>query len=85
VIVAVSLCASAVVIVRLEETGKNLVLKKSDVALVTLGALVILYTFMCDHSVLEAGKTPPPFGWGLFTLGECMGLAGFGMFLSRNK
>ncbi len=83
VIVALSLCISAVVIVHLDERGHLFKLKKIDVAWVAFGALVILYTFMADYKILEAGENPPPYRWGFFVLGEAIGIIAFMKMLLR--
>lgn len=82
-IVALSLCVAAVTIVFLDERGKAFVLKPSDVALVTAGACIILYTFMADSAALEAGRMPPPYRWGLFWCGELLGIFAFLLMLKR--
>ncbi len=83
VIVALSLCISAVVLVHLGERGHIFKLKKIDVAWVTFGALIILYTFMADYKILEAGENPPPYRWGTFFIGEAIGIIAFVKMLLR--
>lgn len=83
VVVALSLCIAAVILVRREEEGGALALRKTDVALVTAGACVILYTFMVDAAVLQAGGLPPPYRWVTFWIGEGIGIFGFARFLRR--
>jgi len=82
-IVAASLCAASIVIVHMEERGLVFHARFLDIAGVTAGALVILYTFMVDAPLIEAGRKPPPFRWGLFFLGEAMGASMFIRMLKR--
>lgn len=84
-IVAATLCAASVIIIRLGETGVRLVPKWHDVALATSGVLTILYAFMSDSAVLTAGKPPPPFKWVLFGLGETLAVAALARFLTRAR
>ncbi len=83
VVVALSLCISAAIIVRRGEEGKELPLKATDVALVTAGAVLILYTFMVDAPILQAGGLPPPYRWGTFWFGEAIGILAFARMLRR--
>jgi len=84
VIVAFSLCMSAVLIIHRMETGWKPSLKKMDIFWIALGAGIILYTFMADAKIIEAGATPPPYRWRLFAIGEGIGLAAFaGLMLRR--
>ena len=83
VIVALSLCVSAAVIVRFDKRGHSFALRARDVAWVTAGACIILYTFMADFRILEAGNTPPPYRWGTFWVGELIGIAAFVTMLRR--
>lgn len=83
VLVGVSLCASAMVIVRLDERGHVFKLKPLDVAWVTLGAFIIFYTFMIDSPIIEAGKHPPPYRWSIFFIGEAVGIAAFTRMVIR--
>jgi hypothetical protein len=84
VIVAFSLCVSALIIIKLDALAKPLILKWHDVVLLASGAVVILYTFMTDSSLLEAGMIPPPFRWWIFSIGELLGIIAFIFFLNRN-
>ncbi len=84
-IVAASLCASSVIIIRLEEAGARLVPKWLDAELAAAGVLMILYAFMSDSEVLNAGKQPPPFKWGIFGLGEFLAVAAFARLLIRAR
>lgn len=83
-IVAVSLCVSAAVIVWLDGRGKVFHCKPLDVALVAIGAGIILYTFMADASVIDAGQNPPPYRWTLFWAGELLGVFAFVRMLKRD-
>jgi len=84
VIVAFSLCMSAVLIIHRMEKGWTPPLKKTDIFWIALGAGIILYTFMADAKIIEAGATPPPYRWRLFATGEGIGLAAFaGLMLRR--
>ncbi|MBI3580657.1 MAG: hypothetical protein HY098_01010 [Nitrospinae bacterium] len=82
-IVAASLCAASVIIIRREEAGEPPVPKWHDAALTTLGVLMILYAFMSDSEVLRAGKLPPPFKWGIFGLGEALAVVALARLLVR--
>ncbi len=85
VIVAFSLCISAVVIVRFDERNRIFILKATDVIWITLGALIIFYTFMADYKILEAGMNPPPYRWGVFFIGEIIGIIAFARMLLRKQ
>lgn len=80
-IVAASLCVSAVIVVKREGTLPSV--EPADVALLCLGAFVILYTFMADAPIIEAGRMPPPYRWGIFFAGEFLGIGAFIMLLKR--
>ncbi len=83
VIVAISLCMSAVLIIRRVEKGWKPLLKKLDIFWIALGAGIILYTFMADAKIIEAGMAPPPYRWLLFAIGEGIGLTAFAGLLLR--
>ena len=76
-IVAFSLCGSGIAIVYMQQRGQRLRAKPSDVALICLGAAFILYTFMVDAPLVEAGKALPLYRWWLFFTGEFIGVAAF--------
>lgn len=82
-IVAFSLCASAIVIVRQLEKGWRPVLKPFDIVWVTIGAVIILYTFMADSPLIEQGQMPPPFRWLWFFAGEGIGIIAFVRMMLR--
>lgn len=82
-IVSISMCTAAVIIVRRDEAGQTLILKPLDITAVTLGALIILYTYMSDAAIITAGQMPPPYRWGVFWIGEIVGVAAFINMLLR--
>jgi hypothetical protein len=82
-IVAATLCAASVIIIRRGEAGASLVPKWRDAAPAITGVLMILYAFMSDSAVLMAGKPPPPFKWGLFGLGETLAVVALARFLTK--
>ena len=84
-IVAASLCAAAITIVYLRERGARFTARLSDVALVSAGAAVILYTFMIDAPLIEAGGPPPDYRWTLFFAGKVIGWAAFVRMVTRGK
>ncbi|GMT42197.1 MAG: hypothetical protein IEMM0002_0608 [bacterium] len=85
VIVAFSLCASALIIVCFEGRGYRFRATSLDAVWVIVGALIILYTFTADAPLLEAGLDPPGYRWPVFFLGELVGIAAFGRMLSRRE
>jgi len=84
-IVAASLCGASIAIVYLQERGRRFTASLPDIALVCVGASLILYTFMVDAPLIEAGKPPPDYRWTLFFAGEIIGWAAFVRMVIRGK
>lgn len=82
-IVSISMCAAALIIVRRCEVDRAPPLKPLDVIGVTVGAVLILYTYMADAAVITAGQMPPPYRWGIFWIGEIACIAAFINLLAR--
>ncbi len=82
-IVAISMCAAALMIVRRDEAGNAPNPKPLEIFCVSAGALIILYTYMADAAVITAGQMPPPYRWGVFWTGEILGIAAFITMLLR--
>lgn len=82
-IVAASLCAASVAIVYLRERGRVFAASAPDIALLCIGAALILYTFMIDAPLIEAGKEPPDYRWWLFFTGEIIGWIAFVRMITR--
>ena len=84
-IVAFSLCGSGIAIVFMVERGLTLKAKPADIALICIGAALILYTFMIDAPLVEAGRELPPYRWWLFFTGEFIGVAAFTKMVIREN
>ncbi|MFQ5433128.1 MAG: hypothetical protein ACE5EN_11570 [Nitrospinota bacterium] len=84
-IVGASLCGASIIIIYQQERGKTLTASLPDAALLGIGAAVILYTFMIDAPLIEAGKPPPDYRWTLFFAGEVIGWAAFIRMITRGK
>ena len=82
-IVAASLCGASIAIIYLQEQGRKFRATLPDIALLCIGATLILYTFMIDAQLLEAGKPPPDYRWWLFFTGEIIGWAAFVRMVRR--
>jgi hypothetical protein len=82
-IVGASLCGASITIVYLLERGSRFRATLPDIALLCVGAALILYTFMIDAPLLEAGKVPPDYNWWLFIAGEIIGWAAFVRMVTR--
>lgn len=84
-IVAFSLCVSAIIIIRMEEHGFPFRATLLDILWIVIGAAIILYTFMVDAPLVEAGMDTPAYRWPLFFTGELIGIAAFAKTLLRVK
>ena len=82
-IVGASLCGASVAIVYLLERGRQFRATLPDIALLCVGASLILYTFMIDAPFIEAGNVPPDYNWWLFFTGEIIGWAAFVRMVKR--
>jgi hypothetical protein len=77
VIVAVSITIASVVTVYLEEKGRPPVLKKGEIALIGIGALIILFSFMWDFRSVLNGGILVNYHWELLIGGMTIGIWGF--------
>ncbi len=77
-LVAVSMIAAGVVILRREARGRPVRFAWFHWAVILAGALIIIVAFCWDWRNTSAGRWPNPFNWPLFILGEAIGAAGFG-------
>lgn len=84
-IVAFSLCVSAMIIIYVEEQGFPFRTTILDISWIAVGATIILYTFMVDAPLLEAGMDSPPYRWPLFFMGELIGAVAFTRTILRIK
>lgn len=77
VLVAVSMIAAGVAILRREARGRPVRFSRFHWAMILGGALIIITAFCWDCQNTSAGGWPRPFNWPLFIAGEAVGLAGF--------
>ncbi len=77
IIVAVSITITSMLTVYLEEKGRPPALKKREIALVTIGALIILLSFMWDFRLALNGGMPDKYHWELLIGGMTIGIWGF--------
>lgn len=82
-IVAFSLCVSATIIIYMEEQGFRWRATVLDISWIAIGAAIILYTFMIDAPLVEAGIDSPAYRWPLFFAGELIGAAAFARTVLR--
>jgi hypothetical protein len=75
VIVALTMIATGIVILRQESYQRSTALKAVHWIGVCTGAVLILAAFMWDYRNIMAGGMPNPFHWGVFAVGELLWLA----------
>lgn len=83
VMVAASMVASALVVLWREHEGRPVQIRLWQTSLIVLGGAMIVIAFMWDFRNTAAGGNPNAFNWGLFLLGEAIGLMSFFSCLRR--
>jgi len=77
VLVALSMVGAGALVLRSESTDKPIRPVALDWVAIVAGGFLIVSAFCWDCRNLLQGGEPNPFNWGLFALGESLGLAGF--------
>jgi hypothetical protein len=81
VIVSLSLITCGVILLARETSGRPVHLNWRHWTGMVLGGLIVIAAFCWDYRNILAGGQPNPFNWPLFSFGECVGLAAFGLAL----
>lgn len=77
VLVALSMVAGGLTLLRVEAGGVEFRAMGRHWAGLVVGAVIILTSFVWDAPTLMAGGMPHPFRWGVFALGEGIGIMSF--------
>jgi hypothetical protein len=83
VIVSVLLVAGGLLLLREGARGRVAPFPPRLRALAAAGALLVLASFTPDFRVVTEGGEPPPFRWGVFGAGVCLGVTALGLALHR--
>jgi hypothetical protein len=81
VIVSVLLVAGGLLLLREGARGQS-PLPSAPQALAIAGALLVLASFTLDFVWSRSGE-PPPFRWGVFGAGVCLGVTALGLAIRR--
>ncbi len=84
VIVALSMIAAALAVLKLEDKGASFLVKRHELIFIVLGALIVLLSFMIDFKVIAGEGVPTVFPWKIFWVGEITGLYFFSRAVLRN-
>lgn len=74
VMVSVSMITAAILIIRLEERGVTLRVTPRHWAAAVLAGLIIILSFTIDFRVVTEQTVPGRFKWGIFMIGEVLGI-----------
>ncbi|HUU83176.1 MAG TPA: hypothetical protein VM243_06690 [Phycisphaerae bacterium] len=85
VLVAVSMIAAGVIVLRLESQGRPVRLGLASWTAVVLGGLMIVAACCWDYRNISAGGAPNPFNWPLLLAGEIIGIGGFARGLRTSR
>jgi len=77
VLVSLSMILAGAIILGREARGHRYRPKVGPSVGIVLGALLIICAFCWDYRALSRGELPRGFPWGLFGLGEAVGLLSF--------
>jgi len=77
VLVSLCLIAACLIVLRRESTGRPLAIAPLLRVLITLGGLVILFSFLTNADAAMHQQTPVHFNWLLFGAGVALGAAAF--------
>ncbi|MBL7190838.1 hypothetical protein ISS30_04005 [bacterium] len=83
VIVSISMIVSAVIIIKIEERGKVFHNNWRHWVAAVIGGVVIILSFTIDFHIVPDGLIPDKFAWGLFLLGEALGISALAAALYR--
>jgi hypothetical protein len=77
VIVSVTMIAAGVTVLWRERARVPVFIARSHWALILLGGCIVVAAFIADFVNTSRGGNPNAFHWGLFALGEIVGVGGF--------
>ncbi len=77
VIVSISMIASSLSIIHLNERGIEFRTKLWQWLVIIAAGLIIILSFIIDYRVVIDGTMPGKFKWGIFFIGESLGIAVF--------
>jgi hypothetical protein len=83
VLVSASIIGAGAIILRREGVGRPIPLRPWHWAFIVLGGSIVVVSFCWDGRSVAAGAMPGPFPWGVFVVGEVVGLATFASALRR--
>ncbi len=85
VLVALSMIAAGVLMLAETQRGRPLRARWFHWAGIVAGGLTIIVSFCFDAGQTMAGEMPQPFRWGLFAVGEAVGLLAFAHAMYRTR
>ena len=77
-VVSASLIAAGSVLLGREAADRPVALRPGHWSLIVAGGMVVIDSFCHDARSVAGGAMPGPYPWGVFLLGEGVGLAAFG-------
>jgi hypothetical protein len=83
VLVSLCLIAASLVVLRRESTGKPVSIAPLHRVLITLGGLVILFSFLTSTDAVMHQQAPAHFNWLLFGAGIALGITAFATALRK--
>lgn len=77
ILVSISMIAAGAVLLWREHKAQPIVIDRVQWGLILAGGLIILAAFMADFRNTASGGNPKAFHWGIFWVGEGLGLIAF--------
>ncbi len=79
ILVSISMIFAGLFVLWREHNSRPVSITGTHWTLITLGGLLVLTAFIYDFRNTASGGNPNAFHWGLFFVGEAVGLIGFGI------
>jgi hypothetical protein len=77
ILVSISMIAAGLVVLWREYDDRPVYIARSRWAVIILGGVIVVAAFVWDFRNTEMGRSPNPFNWVLFFVGELIGLFAF--------
>jgi hypothetical protein len=85
ILVSLSMIGAGLVVLWREYTNRPVHIGAARWAFIVVGGLIIVGAFIADFRNTAAGGNPNAFHWGVFVMGEALGLAAFASALPRPR
>lgn len=83
ILVSISIIAAGLMMLWREYNGRPVQIARSRWAVIIVGGAIVVAAFIWDFRNTGMGRSPNPFNWTLFFIGEVTGIFGFASALRR--